>query len=292
MPSHIYIRTGDYNEAAQSNADAIVADREYIAKAGSQNLYSMMYYNHNIHFLAAANAMKGRYADSIKSARELEANVSPALKAMPMLEMFRPYPIVAQTRFAKWDDVLKEPKPAPELKITTVFWHFARGSAFAASKQIPSGEAELKELQAVIKTIPADAPMGNNTAVNVLKVAELTLTAKLAYARGDKQAAFESFRRAVEAEDATNYNEPQDWDLPVREVFGGVLLLSGEAAEAEKVFRAEIQKHQRNGRALFGLYESLQRQGKTTSAQMVKNEFDRAWATADIKLTVESLAGM
>ena len=62
MPSHIYIRTGDYNEAAQVNADAIVADREYIASAGAQNLYSMMYYNHNIHFLAAANAMKGRFA--------------------------------------------------------------------------------------------------------------------------------------------------------------------------------------------------------------------------------------
>src|SRR4029453_5162501 len=34
MPSHVYIRTGDYVEAAQSNADAIAADREYIAKTG------------------------------------------------------------------------------------------------------------------------------------------------------------------------------------------------------------------------------------------------------------------
>ena len=32
MPSHIYIRTGDYVEAAKSNADAIVADRNYIAE--------------------------------------------------------------------------------------------------------------------------------------------------------------------------------------------------------------------------------------------------------------------
>ena len=50
-----------------------------------------MYYNHNVHFLAAASAMNGRYADSIKSARELEANVKPVVKAMPMLEMFLPY---------------------------------------------------------------------------------------------------------------------------------------------------------------------------------------------------------
>jgi hypothetical protein len=128
MPSHVYIRTGDYAEAAQSNVDAIAADREYIEKTGAQGLYTMMYYNHNIHFLAAANAMKGRYADAIKSARELQANVDPHLEAMPMLEMFRPYSIVALVRFGKWDEILKEPKPNSSLKITTGFWHFARGS--------------------------------------------------------------------------------------------------------------------------------------------------------------------
>jgi tetratricopeptide (TPR) repeat protein len=292
MPSHVYIRTGDYNEAAQSNVDAIVADREYIARAGSQNLYSMMYYNHNIHFLASANAMKGRYADSIKAARELESNVAPHLKAMPMLEMFRPYSIVAMARFGKWEDVVKEPKPAAELKITTAFWHFARGSAFVANKQTANAQTELKELQAVSKTVPADAPMGNSSAQSVLKVAELVLTAKIAFARGDKPEAFETFRKAVEAEDLVSYNEPPDWDLPVREIFGGALLVSGENAEAEKVFRAEIAKHQRNGRALFGLVESLKRQNKNPSAQMVQAEFEKAWSEADIKLTIEGLAGV
>jgi tetratricopeptide (TPR) repeat protein len=111
MPSHIYNRTGDYAEAAKSNVDAIVVDKEYITKSGNKGLYPNMYTNHNIHFLAAANAMKGRYADSIKAARELEANVKPALKAMPMLEMFYPYPLVSLTRFGKWDEVLKEPNP-------------------------------------------------------------------------------------------------------------------------------------------------------------------------------------
>ncbi len=53
----------------------------------------MMYYNHNIHFLAAA--------DAIKSAAELEANVKPHLKMMSMLEMFAPYKIVTLVRFGK-----------------------------------------------------------------------------------------------------------------------------------------------------------------------------------------------
>ena len=292
MPSHIYIRTGDYQEAAQVNVDAIAADREYIAKTGNQGLYTMMYYNHNIHFLAAASAAKGRFADSIKSARELETNVKPHVKAMPMLEMFMPYPKVALVRFARWDEALNEPKPEPELKVTTGYWHFARGSAFAARNDLAKADAELSALQAIAKTIPADAPMGNSLAVNILKVADLALAGKIAYARGDKEAAFALLNKAVAAEDATGYNEPADWDLPVREYLGGALLASGDYATAESVFRAEIEKRPRNGRALFGLAESLRKQGKNSSAQMVQQEFERAWQTADTKLTVDGLLGV
>ncbi|MBD0327494.1 MAG: alpha/beta fold hydrolase, partial [Pyrinomonadaceae bacterium] len=123
----------------------------------------------------------------------------------------------------------------------------------------------------------------------VLQVAEQMLAGKIALVRGDKQSAIAHLRKAVEAEDALNYNEPADWDIPARESLGGALLAIGDNAEAEKVFRAELSKHPRNGRALFGLIESLKRQGKQTSAQMVQSEFDKAWEKADMKLSVEDL---
>jgi tetratricopeptide (TPR) repeat protein len=292
MPSHIYSRTGDYYRAAQSNVDAIAVDREYITKSGNNGLYPAMYLNHNIHFLASASAMNGRYADSIKSARDLEANVKPAVKVMPMLEMFLPYPLVSLTRFGKWDEILKEPQPDPALKITTGFWHFARGSAYAASKQIANAEAELAALRAVTKSMTPEVRMFNNAATDIMNVAELTLAGKIALVRGDKQAAFDLLNKAVAAEDATYYSEPSDWDLPVREVLGGALLTSGNYAAAEKVFRDEILRRPRNGRALFGLAESLRRQGKESAAKSVQVEFEKAWQFADTKLTVPSLAGM
>ena len=291
MPSHIYIRTGDYYAAAQSNVDAIAVDREYMQKSGNQGLYPAMYYNHNVHFLAAASAMNGRYADSMKSARELEANVKPLLKPMPMLEMFYPYPLVSLTRFGKWDEILKEPKPDPSLKITTAFWHYARGSAYAASKQTANAEAELAALRAVNKTL-GEARLFNNAAIDVLKVGELALEGKIAFSRGDKKAAFDLLNKAVVAEDGTSYAEPADWDMPIREVLGGALLASGDYAAAEKVFRDEILRRPRNGRALFGLAESLRKLGKDGAAKSVQAEYEDAWKHADTKLTVASLAGV
>jgi pimeloyl-ACP methyl ester carboxylesterase/tetratricopeptide (TPR) repeat protein len=292
MPSHIYIRTGDYYEAARANVDAIAADREYMAKSGNKGLYPMMYYNHNVHFLAAASAMKGRYADSIKSARELEDNVNPVVKAMPMLEMFLPYSLTSLTRFGKWEEILKEPKPDPSLKIVTAFWHFARGSAYAASKQTANAEAELAALRAVDKTMTDEVRLFNNAAADVMKIAEFELEGKIALTRGEKQKAYDLLNKAVAAEDATQYAEPADWDLPVREVLGGALLANGDYAAAEKVFRAEILRQPRNGRALFGLAESLRKQGKEGAAKSVQSEFEKAWQYADTKLTIESLAGL
>jgi pimeloyl-ACP methyl ester carboxylesterase/tetratricopeptide (TPR) repeat protein len=292
MPSHIYIRTGDYAQAAQVNVDAIVADREYIEKSGNQGLYSLMYYNHNIHFLASASAHKGRYADSIKAARELEAGVAPHLKAMPMLEMFRPYPIVSLVRFQRWDDILKEPKPDEALKITTAYWHFARGSAYIATNQLTNARDDADALDALVKATPADAPLGNNTAAHILKIANLTLNGKLAFASGDKQAGIALLKEAAAGEDAMSYNEPADWDLPVREVLGSVLFMNGDYAAAEQVFREELQRHHKNGRAYFGLAESLKKQGKKSDADAVSRDFALAWKDADTKLTVAGLSGL
>ena len=292
MPSHIYIRTGDYHEAARANSEAIAVDREYIAKNGAGGVYPAMYYNHNLHFLASANAMRGRYADAMKAARELEASVKPHVKMMPMLEMFMPYTTVTLVRFHQWDEILKAPKPDGELKLTTAFWHYARGMAYAGVNRISDAEAELKAFQSVATSIPADAPFGNSNARDVLKIADQMLAGKIAFARGDKRTGLELLRKAIEAEDAVSYNEPPDWDLPVRELLGAILLVKGEDIEAEKVFRAELARHPRNGRALFGLSESLKRQGKDSSAQAAQKEFRKAWEMADTELRPADLPGM
>ena len=292
MPSHIYIRTGDYTGAAKANADAIVADRKYITSNGAAGVYPMMYYNHNIHFLASANSMKGRYQDAIKAARELQASVAPHLKTMPMLENFALYPIVTQVRFHRWKDILEMPKPDSQMKVMTAYWRFGRGMAYAGTAQAEQAQAELDAFREVAKSVPPQTPFGNNVVPDVLRVAENLLAAKLAFVKNDRKSAFELFASAVAAEDAIAYDEPADWDLPTRETFGASLLVAGNFVQAEQVFRAELKKHKRNGRALFGLAESLKGQKKSKEAQAVLKDFRKEWATADIKLTVRELAGL
>ena len=291
MPSHIYLRTGDHDVAVKSNDLAIVADRRYIEKSGATGVYPLMYYNHNIHMLAASHAGAGNFAGAIKAAKELEANVRPNVTAMPMLEMFMPYHLVTLVRFQKWNDVLAYPQPEANLKVTNAFWRLARGLAYNETGKPKEAEAETAALAAVVKTIPADAGIGNSSAHGVMKVASELLAGEIAFARGDRKAGIDTIRRAVVAEDLVNYNEPPDWHLPTREWLGRALMRDGQFAEAEAVFRKEIEKNPKNGRALFGLAEALAKQGKTTSAELVRKEFAAAWKNADTALSASIFDG-
>src|SRR5213079_3350567 len=85
---------------------------------------------------------------------------------------------------------------------------------------------------------------------------------RMAEAGGDRAAAVAAYRKAVEAEDALNYDEPADWFYPTRETLGAALLRSGDFVAAEQVFRADLSRNPKNPRSLFGLAEALKGQKK------------------------------
>ena len=136
---------------------------------------------------------------------------------------------------------------------------------------------------------PALAIRQQNKAAAVMVIPENILRAQIAAAKDDTKHAIELLQAAVDAEDHLSYMEPKDWYIPARESLGGILLRSRSYAEAEKVFRSDLEKNLRSGRSLYGLAESLRGQGKKYDAQMVELEFEEAWKNADTKLRVEDL---
>jgi len=292
MPGHVYIRTGDFDAAVKTNELAATADRNYIQMRGGEGMYPAMYYSHNLHFIAACASMDGDYPRAHKAAEMLAAHVGPHIKAMPPLEGFMTIPASVELRFGKWDQILKMPEPDPAMKGTTVFWHFARGMALAGSGKPAEAETELKFLSEAEKQTPEDmifnAPI-NNKLKDILKIAENALGAKIAVARHDNAAAIPLLRQAVAIQDTLKYGEPPDWFYPVRESLGAVLLLNGNASEAEKVFREDLDRNPRNPRSLFGLREALKAQNRAYDAEFVNKQFQSSWKSTE-KLRVEDLA--
>ena len=292
MPGHVYIRTGDYEAAVKTNEKAAAADRAYIEASGAQGIYPMMYYSHNLHFIAMCASTIGNYTEAKKNADMVAAHVAPAVKDMPPLEAFMTIPMAVDVRFHKWDAVLAAKQPDPGLKTMTVFWHFARGMALAGTGKSTEAAAEYQIVADTEKATPPDAIFAmpfNNKAKNILKIAEDVLGAKIALIKNDTDGAIAKLADAVKTQDSLNYGEPPDWFFPTRESLGAALLLKGDAPGAEKVFREDLDRNPRNPRSLYGLQQALKKQGRDYDAGFVEKQFNTSWKGEAGSLKMEDL---
>jgi predicted Zn-dependent protease len=206
-----------------------------------------------------------------------------------MTEGFLTYPVVVQLRFRKWQDILAMPAPDSKMLMLTTISHFARGMALASTGKLSEAETERKAFAAAVEQVPLSQTFGFDSAKTVLQIPAGMLEAQIAEARGDRKAAIDYLRKAVAVQDSLAYNEPPDWYYPVRETLGGALLRDGQAVESEKVFRDDLARNPRNGRSLYGLWQSVKAQNKTADAEWARREFEAAWKGAETELSVSDL---
>lgn len=290
MPSHIYIRIGRYKDAADANELAALADEDYIAQCRAQGVYPVAYYPHNLHFLWAVGTIEGRSAVAISSARKVAAKVPHHMAGrLSWTHEFPIIPLFALVTFGQWSDILSEPKPVAESPYPEAIWHYARALARTARGELDRARLELAAIEQ-LRSDEAFATMLADTALPMnVDIAMEEVRSAIALAEGDFAAAIAAAERAVVMQDAMPYSEPALWHRPVRLQLGQALLDAGRPAEAEAVYREELRRLPENGWGLFGLWQSLEAQGRPREAREVRVRFEKAWARADVALETTTM---
>ncbi|WP_452227074.1 tetratricopeptide repeat protein [Lacinutrix cladophorae] len=292
MPSHIYIRVGRYKDAVESNQKAILADEDYISQCLSQGMYPLGYYPHNIHFLWSAATLLGNSEIALDAAKKTAEKVPTGeLKELHFLQNFAATPLLAYTRFGKWNDILTIPKPNDELKHLKMIWHYARGIAFIRKNNIKDAQEELDAIASFLKDPEMETIIatGFDNGTKISKLAFQVVAGELEALKGNYDSAITHLESAVKMEDNLIYNEPSAWYIPPRQNLGAVLLQANKYKEAELVFKEDLKNLRQNGWSLMGLYQSLKAQGKLDEANKIKLEFDTAWKDADIEISTSIL---
>jgi tetratricopeptide (TPR) repeat protein len=294
MPGHIYLRTGDFSDTVRDNQQARAADEAYFKVFGRTGMYPIMYAVHNVHFVAYGSMMNGNQKDALEAAGTIAADLKTDAADVPpemfgFVQMYGAVPIAVRWRFGLWGDILAMPAPDPKMDIVTTLWHAARGIAAAEKQDRTTARAEEKAFHDAREKVPADSALAFSPAQDYLAVAGHVMEARMLELKSDRDGALASWSAAVQAFDNLPYDEPPDWFYPVRESYGGALLRSGRNAEAEKVFRDDLQRNPRNGRSLFGLWKTLEAEKKTADAASVRQQFEAAWKDATVTLKVEDL---
>lgn len=287
MPSHIYIRTGDYHQGVLVNEWSTEADSTYVAQCKVEGVYPLMYYPHNIHFLAACAFFEGNSKKAIDAAWMVSRKADKRyILENATVQHYYMIPFYVMVQLAKWDDILRQPAPGESLKYPVAVWHYARGMAFGAKGKLQEAEQELTSLKKIAteESLKSLLIWETNSAAELVNIAVHVLTAEIAMHKSKYDQAVEHFKKAIAIEDALMYQEPPDWFFSVRQSLGHVLLLAKKFEEAEKVYREDLRMYRENGWSLMGLYQSLKGQGKENDAKEIKKRFDKAWAHADISI--------
>lgn len=287
MPSHIYIRTGNYHEGSIRNQQAVAIDSIYLMNKHAQGAFPLVYFPHNYHLLVATATLEGNYAWAMRSAQKTAENTNKKWMAQPAwcaLQHYYTIPYHVAIKFSRWDEVLRMCNAdTVRLAYPTAIRHYARGLALVGKGKLAQAKLELQQLD----QLTTNPDMGKllvgpvNSMRSILEIARRVLKADILANEGQLDRSIGVLREAVALEDALGYNEPPDWFFPVRHTLGATLLKAKRYAEAEAVFAKDLTIFPHNGWALSGLHQAQLGQGLTDKAGQTRVALTQAWKWAD-----------
>jgi len=301
MGTHIDVLCGDYENVLSRNLAAAEVDDRYKAHAGAANFYAL-YRIHNLHFALYGAMFLGQKAAALEAAVRLRGEVPD--------EVVRVYPDLFETfvaalphvyiRFGMWSEILELDLPEDKELYTTTnaLILYARAIALANLGRHTEAEAAGAEFDTAYADVPDDRYLFQNTARDVLAVAERMMRGEIAFKAGRKEEGLDCLREAVKCDDGLMYEEPWSWPQPTRHALGALLIDAGDYTEAEAVYRADLgldgklprpSQNPRNVWALHGLHECLVRRGDTVETPHIKAQLDQAIARADIPIRASCL---
>ncbi|WP_170607028.1 hypothetical protein [Ruegeria arenilitoris] len=301
MATHIDVLCGEYQNVLYRNLAAAKVDDMFKEYAGAANFYAL-YRIHNLHFAFYGAMFLGQKAAAVDAVTRLRGEVPD--------EVVRTYPDIFETfvaaaphvyiRFGMWSEILELEQPEDKkLYVTTnALIFYAKAVALANLGHRREAQSTMREFTAAYAEVPESRMLFNNTARDVLAVAEEMMKGEIEFKAGNHNAGLNHLRKAVELDDGLEYEEPWSWPQPSRHALGALLMEAGEYTEAEAVYRADLgldgklprpSQHPRNVWALHGLHECLQRRGETVELPHVKLLLDQAVARADIPIRASCL---
>lgn len=294
MPSHIFMRLGNYRMSRDANLNAVKVDQTYhqkcfpVQQKDCLPIYVGHYYSHNLMFLAESYAFMGASKDALDTARKTHDNALAFIVGQPELEHYVGGISLMQVGFQKWQEILAEPRPLESLQAATALWHWARSYALAAQGQLNEAEIEQQRFFEVQKNISYSLSYGNNTAQAILSVASNLLRAKIAATQGNTEATLELLKLAVDSDDALVYDEPPPWFFPTRDALGAAYFQARQYQAAVHTFTESLKRQPLSPRALYGLALSQKAIGDPEWEETMKT-FQYASRDSDFQYSMNTL---
>lgn len=261
MPSHTWNEVGRWGDSVRANLDAWHSDQKAAIGEGFA-----IYPAHNLHMLLYAASMDGQGAIAMQAGKDYAKLTGDSF-----------YQVLTMIRFGRFDEVLAVTS-RPKDEVLGAFWDFSQGYAQLRSGHADFARVYLDRVKNAAETSKAE--YRGHPAKHLLGTLAGILEGEILAAGGDNRRAIGAFERAVSHEDELGYDEPEPLPFAARHWLGAALLDAKRYADAEKVYREELEDHPHNGWSLVGLKKALA--GRGITSREVDDDLARSWSRADV----------
>ena len=301
MPSHVFLPLGMWDEAAASDESAFAAS---VAVAKRKGLSASQYDFHSLSWLQYEYLQQGRFAKAREAMREVERAMgaggpgraggsgtatAPAVSAFSRTEhqhveseIGRGYgamSLKSELASMKARLVVESGDWAPmegQGNFDNIDELFALGMASIPLRDPRRADAALEQLNTAAKDVP------DRDAREVAQIMAAELDGLIKLGRNDRAGALASLARGAQLEAKRPRPVARPYPIkPAGELYGEILLGTGQAAAAVTQFVASLARTPRRAASLLGLARAGSVAGPHTVAVRAAKDFLAAWHLAD-----------
>jgi len=291
MPTHIYIRLGDWNGVIRGNLRAATVALDY--PAGDHGEFVWDEFPHAIEYLVYAYLQKGEDRLALRQINRLQGTkrLEPSFKTAFNL-------ISTRARYALERRAWTEAAMIPPREPVTLDWdrftwaegiaRFARGLGAAHLGRVNDAKVELDKLAELENRTRKS---GEDLFARNLQMLRLELDAWINQTDGKREAAIALMRQAADLEVSTpKHAVTPGPTLPAAELLGDLLMEQRRPREALAAYKRSLELYPRRFNSLLGAVQAARAAGQYSEARVHHRELLRIAPHTARRLAAKPLA--
>ena len=278
MPSHIFIRLGLWDETIASNRRSYDAGVEFQRSRGNQGVAYHEF--HALDYMVYGYLQQGRDSAAAETVKEALA-VTQVSAPSALLRHYNITAMEARVPLERgdWKAAMELPVRAPDVPISAMLSHFARGIGAARAGE----QARLKESVEALAAVEQSLAAANNTVwAQIAGTKRQALNAWLLLSAGDTAGALREAKLAAELEDRTEKQPVTPGELlPARELEADLHFQLGHYAAARVAYLQVLERERGRARSIFGAARSAELAGQKDVARQGYRDFLKLFEKAD-----------
>ncbi len=240
MPSHIFVRLGQWEETAEWNERSADA-----ALRHPVNGTTSLHYPHALDYMMYAYLQLGdeeQARETLDAVREIEEAQAHFASAYGIAAAQARYYLERQ----RWEEAANLQPGSPDAldwetyPAAEALFHYARGIGAARSGDLEQAESERGQIQEAVQTL---REAGDAYWAYMTEALGMAVDAWIRYEQGNTDDALALMSDAADQEESMDKHPITPGEvLPVRELYGELLLKEGRAQEAIAAFEASLER--------------------------------------------------